>query len=345
MKVLFFTEGFTPATRFRVLQYLPSLRHHGIDGTVSYFRDAAFPMGGVSGPRSYGLAVRDIARRCRDVLTASRYDAVCFQRDLVPWNTDILERIGARLNRRVVFDFDDAIYLSPCERVDRTRKITSILQRVRMAMVANHTLQAFASPWAETALVPMAVDTDHFVPAEVRGERRPVRIGWIGTPTNVRHLAEVRAALRVLAARGDVEFLVMSNRDAIPELDGIPTRVEPWSETGERALLQRLDIGLLPLADTPWTRGKFPIKLLQYMAVGAVPVCSPVGVVTDVVKDGVNGCLVPSRDAWITTLQRLIEDGRLRQRLGATARQTVEQGYSVRAVLPRLLDVFETVCT
>ena len=343
MRVLCFTEGFTPATRFRVLQYLPYLKARGVEVTVRYFRDANFPIGGFQDLRRYALAVRDLLKRGGEILAAPRYDVVCFQRELLPWNTDLLERLVARLNGRVVFDFDDAIYLPEAQPDRRAQKIQRILQRSRVATVANRTLQAFAAPWTETVLVPMAVDTDRLVPPNGSRDWRLTRIGWIGTSTNFVHLAEVREVLSALSARRDVEIVVMSNRAAIQELDGLPIRLERWSEAGEQALLQTLDIGLLPLDDSPWTRGKFPIKLLQYMAVGAVPVCSPVGVITEVIEDGVNGRLGADQADWLPALQQLIADRGVRARLGAAARQTVEQLYSIRAVLPMLLGAFERV--
>jgi glycosyltransferase involved in cell wall biosynthesis len=345
VRVLFFTEGFTPATRFRVLQYLPHLRERGITATVSHFRNAEFPLGGLSGLSSYTRAAADLAKRCADVLTASRYDAVCMQRELIPWSTDLLERLTARMNRRLIFDFDDAIYLGQGASASRERKIGRILQRVRLATVANRTLAAFASRWTETAVLPMAVDTDHFTPGERAPMGRPVRIGWIGTPTNFPQLTLVRQALERVASRGDVECWVMSSTAAIPQLDGLPVRFELWSEAGERALLQRLDIGLVPLEDTPWTRGKFPIKLLQYMAAGVVPVCSPVGVIAEVVEDGLNGRLAAGPEDWLPLLESLIADAGARRRLGAAARETVEQRYSVRAVLPAMVEAFERVAS
>lgn len=341
MRVLFFTEGFTPATRFRVLQYLPHLARRGIQGTVRYFRDAAFPLGGVGGAARYPLAARDVARRLCDVLGASRYDAICFQRDLVPWNTDVLERLASRLNRRVVFDFDDAIYLSASGEGQRERKIRNILRRTRIATVANRTLADFAARWAETVVLPMAVDTDGLTVSRRNGG--PVRIGWIGTPTNYRFLGLIREALREVAAQPDVELVAMSGSRMIPELEGIAVRMVPWSETGELELLSSLDVGLVPLAETPWTQGKFPIKLLQYMAAGAVPVCSPVGVISEVIADGVNGLVARDAEGWRQALIRLIEDPLLRRRLGDGARQTVEQRYSVRTVAPAMADVFERV--
>ena len=345
MRILFFTEGrFSPATRFRVLQYIPYLEARGIECEVKYFRNNAFPFGeGLSGPVSYFISFKDIVKRCFEVLTAAKYDIAFFQRELLPWNTTLLERIISNLNNRIIFDFDDPIYLSSVGQTNSECKIRNILQRTRIVTVSNRMLKEFAEQWAETVVIPMAVDTEKFTPRTNRILQNRIHLGWIGTPTNFPFLNEVKEVLRVITRRKDIEFTLISAKETIHELDDIPVNFKKWTETTEIEILKTLDIGILPLRDTLQAKGKFPIKLLQYMSIGIPVVCSKVGVPAEIIKDGVNGFLAGNDNEWIYKLNLLIGDSQLRKRIGEAARATVEENYSVNSVFPKLLSVFDKI--
>jgi glycosyltransferase involved in cell wall biosynthesis len=115
--------------------------------------------------------------------------------------------------------------------------------------------------------------------------------------------------------------------------------VLPWSLESERDHLSRFDLGIMPLPDNRWTRGKGGYKLLQYMALGLPSVASPVGVNQEIIADGVNGYLARDEGEWVGRLAELVADAEKRRALGATARQLAEERYSVRAATPRLLEI------
>lgn len=345
MRVIFFTEGpLTPSTRFRVLQFLPLLKAQGISCTVKHFRNETFPFGeGLDGPRSYVLTARDLGRRLLDILSVSSYDVVFLQRDLVPWNTPLLEGLLTRMNKRVIFDFDDAIYLSSEGQHERADKVIRILRTVSVATVANETLRKFADPWVETVVIPMAIDADLFCPCPKPAFKEKVTVGWSGTPTNFPFLFEVRDTLLALIERTATEILVISRKQSIRELEGVPLKLLRWAELSELSQLRSIDVGIVPLIDCAQARGKFPIKLLQFMSLGIPTVCSPVGVVREVIEDGVNGFLAMSQEEWLAKLTELVESEALRNRMGEAARRTVQSRYSLEVVFPLLLRVLEKV--
>ena len=162
-------------------------------------------------------------------------------------------------------------------------------------------------------------------------------VGWIGIPLNAHYLSIVAPALRAAAAAAPIKLHVVGA--PVPaELGGIPAESFPWSEDSEIARISAFDVGIMPLHDTPWERGKCAYKLLQVMAAGKPVIASAVGANVQVVQHGVNGFLANSPEEWEQALRTLADPG-LRQRMGAEARRTVEDRYSTAAIGPRLASI------
>jgi glycosyltransferase involved in cell wall biosynthesis len=168
-----------------------------------------------------------------------------------------------------------------------------------------------------------------FAPSPLRPHAGPVVIGWSGSPSTVDHLRMVLPVLEALAARlGDrVRFRVMGDPTFYHE--PLRLRGEAWTPDAELALLREMDIGLMPLPDDQWTRGKCGLKGLVSMSMGAASVMSPVGVNTEIVSHGENGFLPRSDDEWLDVLLQLATDAALRTRIGDAGRGTVVERYSV----------------
>jgi glycosyltransferase involved in cell wall biosynthesis len=183
------------------------------------------------------------------------------------------------------------------------------------------------------------VDTDQFAPAAAPTAADTVTIGWSGSPSTIAHLRPLLPVLeRVKAAYGTrVRLRVMGD----PSFSHAPLELqgEAWSSSAEMRLLREIDIGVMPLPDDKWTRGKCGIKGLVSMSMGAATVMSPVGVNVQIVRHGGNGYLAASDDEWFEALSLLIEDHGLRRRIGLAGRQTVEDHYSVRRWEGTLADV------
>jgi glycosyltransferase involved in cell wall biosynthesis len=191
--------------------------------------------------------------------------------------------------------------------------------------------------------IPTGVDHRRYTQV-VHGERAQIVIGWVGSPATQKYLFDIRHALaQVCAKHHACLLLVGANAQMVEQLAGIPVERVEWSEDTEAAAIARMDIGIMPLVDGPWERGKCGYKLIQYMASGLPVVASPVGVNVDIVRQGENGYLATDDAAWADAMQRLVSDTSLRQRMGSAGREQVEREYSLSAQAPRLAAVLHSL--
>jgi glycosyltransferase involved in cell wall biosynthesis len=189
-------------------------------------------------------------------------------------------------------------------------------------------------------LIPSVIDLDRYpalATAPAPHPIQPIVVGWIGIPTNAHYLKRIEPALRLVTSDG-VRLHIVGG-DAPTELAGLLVDTYPWSEASEIDLIGAFDIGIMPLDDTPWERGKCAYKLLQVMAAGKPVIASPVGANRQVVRHGINGLLAESPAEWAAAFKQLAADPDLRFRMGLEARRTVADGYSLTGALPRLASV------
>lgn len=246
-----------------------------------------------------------------------------------------------RINPNLVFDIDDAIYLQS----ERKHLVDSMLKAAKIVVTGNKFLADYAARFNENVVViPSVIDTSIYEPpsgARHPGENRIV-IGWTGTDPN-------RGDLKPLKPIFDWLYDLYSERVVLRTVGRQPLEMRtqlnvefiPWTLEGGRRALQDFDIGIMPLADSEWNRGKCGFKLIQYMAVGTPAVASPVGVNQDIIQDGENGYLAKDLEDWKETIENLITDKHLRQQMGIHGRKRVEEQYSLRSALPKLVCVLE----
>jgi glycosyltransferase involved in cell wall biosynthesis len=163
-------------------------------------------------------------------------------------------------------------------------------------------------------------------------------VGWIGTPTTAGYLAPLGPVLTVLSAASDFTFRV-SGAGTAPSIPGVRVESPSWSLEREVELFNTCDVGVYPLPDDDWARGKCGFKAIQFMACGVPVVASPVGVNREIIEDGVNGFLAAAPAEWQAKIARLLADGKLRQRMAAAARRTIEERYSLHVNAPRIAGV------
>ena len=350
MRVLFFTIGeeLTASTRARVYQYLPFLREAGfVCRCISYTSAGSY--GGIMGLRRRTL-LRKAADKFRGwfktaavLLLARSYDVVFIQRVLLaPRVVNILKS----LNPNIVFDFDDAVFLSDkmaeAEGGGRSVKFRArfdhLLRSSRYVITTQSDFNSdYSRRLAENLIqISTPIDTDRYAPSKkVAGGG--VIIGWIGGSQTTKYLFGLEDVFRSICRDyPEVHFELIGARGFSPE--GVNITIREWSLEGELDGLRRFDIGIMPLTDDEWSRNKY-YKLLQYMALGIPAVVTRVGVIRDILTDGESGYLVEGRHEWRAALEELVGDPVRRRMMGARARETAERRYSHRVLAPRLISV------
>lgn len=322
----------TPSTRFRVRQYIQPLSRFGIQ-VAEYI-----PRWGESCglPSPFKMAARIPAlRRSRTA------DLVWISRDLVQGYATF-ERL---LKRPRILDVDDAIWLSfPFGRIGQPW----VARGMDAVIAGNDYLADYYSRYCRTIfVVPTGIDTQRFTLKPAAGSEEPFTIGWTGLRSNYKYLRLIEPVLqRFLDAHPDSRLLLISNEPWKPTRIA-PERIDfsPWNPTDENRLLHRMTVGLMPLPDDPWTRGKCSFKMLQYMAAGLPVVVSPVGMNRQVLEKGQVGFAAQTPDEWYDALETLYQNPSLRHTLGQTGRRVVEQFFSVDILAERLAEIFRLIAS
>jgi glycosyltransferase involved in cell wall biosynthesis len=311
-----------PSVRFRVLPFVAEAQARGLRA-------------------EWRTVPKTAAGRALFGLTLPRTRALVLQKRLLTTPELVMLRRRAEL---VAFDFDDALWTchpnvsDPAQR-ERTahragRGLERIASRADLVVAGNTFLAARMKPSARRVeVLPTPIDARIYVPPAHRPESGRITVGWMGTSCNLFFLPEVFAALRQAADLVRV-FVVSDEPCVFPS--GLPATFLSWSPQAEVEHLQAMDVGLMPLTDDEYTRGKCGFKLLQYMACGVVPVASDVGFNREIVQHGVNGFLVRGAAETVQCVERLARDPDLRRDLAAAARRTVEEKFSLTAAADKL---------
>ena len=323
VRVAAFTAGeHVPAARFRVRQYRTVLAGQGVELREYWPRLGAYP------PASRLLRpawlVGTLAERIPHLIADIGSDVALVQREFV----STLPTIEGLTRRPRIVDIDDAIHL-----VRGGRAARHLARLADLVIVGNRYLaEAWRHLTAAVVVMPTAVDTARYMPSPL--PEKPV-LGWIGTAGNLRYLHRIAPALEAAVRRfPDTQIAVCS--DAPPDLGRLPVRYVPWSEQVEASFLASISVGLMPLDDGEWERGKCSFKMLQYMAAGRPCIVSPVGMNRDILAEAEIGRAATSPAEWVEALCGLLADRNEAERLGAAGRELAVSGYSVAAMAPRL---------
>lgn len=333
------------STRYRLTQYVPGLRQEGIHLDVEPLLGDDYVRKSFAGQK-YSLAhlFGDYCRRTVSLFRQRKYDVAIVNAELFPLLPGLIESRLLRIP--YIYDFDDAFFLK--YRLERFKRVSFLLRdkfdpvvsNAAAVMAGNHYLEGYAKRWnAATHWLPTVVDTERYVCAPTK-RVGVFTVGWIGSPSTSVYLASLVQPLEKLGLEGPVRFLVVGGHcAAIPNVEVVNIA---WSEATEVDLINTFDVGVMPLFDDMWARGKCAFKLIQYMACGVPVIASPVGANVDVV-DRACGLFAESTDDWLGSLRTLRDDEALRQSLGVAARQKVEQMYSLRSALPVMVKAIKSV--
>lgn len=335
------------SSRLRILQYLPYLTATGFDVTPCPFFSEAYLLGLYECDRRLSWdVVTSYLRRIRALMAARRYSLVWVEKELFPYLPAWFEGFLHRAQIPYVLDYDDAVFhrfdLHPSRLVRRLlgNKYASLIRSARLVTPGNRYLADYCVDRGarDIRILPTVLDIDryHVQPEPALSSTDEVRIGWIGSPTTASYLELVRQPLQALARERPLRLVVIGARD-IPRIE-VPIEHHRWSAETEASLLSTLHVGIMPLSDGPWERGKCGYKLIQYMAVAKPVVASPVGVNPDIVTPDVGYLAAKDRD-WLEAFRLLSADLVLRHRLGQAGRARVEARYCLQTSAPHLTEM------
>ncbi len=326
IRVAAFTGGAKAlSARFRVRQYIAPLSAEGID--VAEFGPS---LGSYPPERQWqrpAWLVGSLAQRVPQLVAGWGADITLLHREMI----STFYTLEGLTRQPRLLDVDDAIHLF---RGGRAAK--QLAERVDLIVVGNDWLAEAWRRWnARIEVLPTAVDTDCY---SVEPLPEHPCIGWIGSRGNLRYLENIAPAMAELVRRFPTLSIAVCC-DQPPRLDGLPIRYVPWSMPAEAGFLASLSVGLMPLDDGPWERGKCSFKMLQYLAAGRPCVASPVGMNKDLLAQGDVGLAAATQAEWVTALSSILSDHRGAEALGAAGRRLVETKYSLRALAPRLAHI------
>jgi glycosyltransferase involved in cell wall biosynthesis len=288
--------------------------------------------------RGYGARVVDLLRR-------DRYDLSYIQSECLPYLPASLERLLLRGRTPYVVDYDDAWFhrydqhSSPVVRLTLSNKVARLMAGAAAVSVGSRYLYDYASRFNDRVfMLPTSIDVARYPQAPpTREPGQPFTVGWIGSPATTKYLHVVKDALRDFVARRNAAVTIIGAGNDELEIPNL--RRVRWSEDTEVQEVARFDVGIMPLTDDPFTRGKCAFKLIQYMGAWKPVVASPVGENTVVVEHGINGFLATSRGEWLDALQRIGTDPERAAEMGRRGREKVEARYSLDRTGDALADL------
>ena len=340
MAVLTRYEELGASSRVRALQYLPYLKQEGIEATVFPLFSNRYLERMYEGKRPFREAMAAYVRRCLQLRSVEGFDLIWLEKEVFPMLPYVIDRVLLK-KTPVVLDIDDAVFhnydLSPRrwvrallgDKIDRLMA-NSALVTAGNGYLADRAKRAGA-PWVEVlpSPVPLARYTG---PARCGIATRTAdrfRIAWIGSPATALYLEPLKGAFQQLSRSHDIEFRVIGA--ASPNWEGVNCVSIPWSETTEVELLKECDLGIMPLRDSPWEKGKCSFKLIQYMACGLPVIASPIGMNRDVVDQGRTGLFATTEFEWLAALQFMIEHPAEAAQMGALGRSEIEARFNTES--------------
>ncbi len=329
----------SPSQRYRFEQYFDFFRSNGYSCELSYIIDerddiAFYSRGNII--QKIFITLKSARTRWNDVSRSKEFDIVFIQREAFMTGATYFEKQFSKSGAKLIFDFDDSIWLLDTSSANRiwqwmksSKKTEKIIRYSHLVFAGNSFLAAYAKKInSNVTIIPTTIDTQLFKRKAPYQNNATICIGWSGSHTTLKHFEFGIPFLKKIKQKyGDrVCFKVMGDEAYMNEdleITGIS-----WSKNTEADVLSSFDIGIMPLPDDQWVKGKCGLKGLSYMALEVPTIMSALGVNTEIIQDGENGFLASSEDEWVIKLTRLIDSFELRKKMGAAGRKTVEQKYS-----------------
>ena len=337
------------SSRVRSYQYLPYLRQHGIQITVSPLLGDDYLSAWYAGDANHlNARILPYLQRLLRLLTSYCFDVLWIEYELFPWLPACGEMLLKWLNIPYIVDYDDATFhrydahSSQIVRFFFGKKIKRVMHDATIVIVGNDYLAQYAQAAGATRVeyVPTVIDLEQYHTMSSSSDKG-LTIGWIGTPITVKYLELVRPILSRIFQSSHARLVSVGAE--LPGFDQAHVIFRTWTENSEVSEIQQFDVGIMPLTDELWNKGKCGYKLIQYMACGKPVIASPIGVNTKIVEHGVNGFLADSSDEWFHALRFLRDHPELRKKMGEAGRKKVEKEYSLQVTQSRLLSILQSV--
>lgn len=346
-----YPKGEGPSQRFRFEQYLSRLENDGFTiAHHSFLSEKTWKI-----LYSEGLIFKKMTgvlgsffTRFKTVLSLKKSDTIFIHREASHLGPPIFEWIIAKvLRRKYIFDFDDAIWLSNSSAANAKFESLKMLWKTKYLIkwadkvsAGNEYLAEYARQFNPNVIViPTTIDLVNHHNLITDYKHAPVVIGWTGTLTTMQYIERIVPVLIELETQFEFKFRVISNKEPDFKLNSL--EYVEWNKSTEIKDLAAIQIGVMPLEDDVWAKGKCGFKALQYMALGIPSVISPVGVNNQIIQNGENGYLVGDLQEWKEALTRLLEDESLRMQIGKAGRKTIEDKYSVNANYAKYLKILD----
>jgi glycosyltransferase involved in cell wall biosynthesis len=354
-KILFlcpYPFGEVASQRFRFEQYFSTLTEHGF-----VFRQKAFYSRRtykiLYQPDKFLQKLRGILwgfiKRNAHLFYAFSAEYVFIHREVTPLGPPVFEWILAKiLRKRIIYDFDDAIWQKNTSAENRFISRLKMPQKVFRTCRWSYKISCCNEYLASNArrynsrisIIPTTIDAGIWNPIKKRNENQPLTLGWTGTHSTLPYLLSIKNAFeRIIEKHPKLVIRIICNKR--PDWDIPNLEFLTWSKSTEIQDLAGIDIGLMPLPSIPWVQGKCGFKILQYFALGIPAVASPVGINSDLISHGDNGYLCSSEEEWIRDIDMLINSKALRDKIGDSGRKTLVKHYSLEANVTNFLGLFE----
>ena len=331
----------SPGQRFRIEQYIPYLKDAGFEFTYSYIinktEDKYFYSKGYYLFKTW-IVIKGFFKRFYDFFRVFNYDIVFVYREAHMLGTYMFEKLFKITGAKLVFDFDDAIWLNDVSDgnqnlhwLKRPSKTADIARIADLVIAGNEYLAAYAKKYSKNVIVfPTTIDFNYHNYIKSAKNDSRICIGWTGSSTTIKHFENAIPYLINLKKEygNKVYFkLIVDIEYNVPELNLQSTI---WSAENEIEDLVEIDIGIMPLPNDDWSEGKCGFKGLQYMSLGIPTIMSPVGVNKDIINHGENGYLANSSDDWYKYISNLINSKELRIKIGQAGKNSVYEKYSTQ---------------
>lgn len=353
-KVLFFVPyplRKAPSQRFRVELFFPVLEKNSIPYRVESFLDAStwdiLYTDASFLRKTFGVLKGFFRRLIHVFLIVPFYDYIFIHREASPIGPPVFEFIISKiLRKKIIYDFDDAIWISNTSNENRMVRWFKAFWKVRYickwsykVAAGNRFLQDYAYQYnKKVVLLPTCVDIERQHNQVKNQNTQRIVIGWTGSHSTMKYLNYLVPVLEKIVAEFKVDIVIISNKPPTFTLPGI--RYICWNEQTEIQDLLNLNIGLMPLEDDAWSDGKCGFKLIQYMALGIPAIATPVGVNKIIIDEGINGFLCAAEGQWYSALLKLIHDSQLRKVMGKKGREKIINNYSLQSNSDTFLSLF-----